>query len=578
MPTRIGIIRPTFTDPQGGRKRGGAIREPQTGQISSPWGGYTPDLPSNIAGLADATACQALAPRGGYLQTTPGRTRIDSTRLPLGDTTPPASSADAEAVVGLFEGRNAALDDQRLFAVTADTAANGGGHLYELVSGQWTHRAANGAATQFDSDATDPAQDLVDFTYYSPADIPIFTNNVSPVYQIDSTTYNDFSPATLNPFVAKSCETSEERILFFNTSEGGTRTGDRLRWTTKSASPSLTGRGSGFADFPEMGGQGLRVMNLGRKVVLYFDTGVVTLSRTGRVTDPFTRQSTDYRRGLMGMRAVTSVGRGIHFGIFNDGWYFFTADDQWVEAGVRQQQNGNFHKWKETFYSILNKDARERIICEYDPRHDWVHILFPSTASSGAPDTYWIYDRNFDAVYIEQFGNVTLNVLGFVRETSSTVTTIDSITDSIDSISDSIDSFAAQKGIQQVVHGTTAGLVMKLDDTTVEKDGLTPTWFYRGHRLDQNRPDREKTFKGLVMRYQQITDGTAITLGVNNEKDGAVTNSFTPTDSNPGNPGLGFLQKILSGFSFRWFVAGAGDVRIDKLTATFDTDTNAEVR
>lgn len=579
MPTQLGVSQRRYTDSNTiGSKSALRAEEAQPINVGPPFGGYTPDLVPAIAGLGDAEAAQGFIQKGGALIQDDGFSRVDSARLPLGEGTLPSTTA--QAVTGLFASYSMVDAGPLRLALTcrgSDTL----GRLYELAAstGQWTHRAAQDAARDMDV-ATDAA-DLFDAAFFpiattggSPTGTAVFTDNSNQIMRFPSsaaaTTYDIFDQT--GTYLAKSVEVSEDRVLALNVSVGGTRTVNKLIWTNKGASASfaLAAAGAGQANFTDVKGQGLRVMNLGQLVALYFDSAVVVLQRTGVALDPFRRLYTSNDRGLISTHSVVQLGSGIHFGIFSDGWFFFDDQARWEEVGIRSTDGGSFHKWHKTFYELLDWENRSRVVTVYDPVNRFVRIAFPTRGNS-TPDMVWTYDLLTDSVWPDDgYGTKAPNIWGSWHDIAQTGTTIDNLVGNIDDLALAIDDYSSTRGRYRVLHGTAAGLVFKHDPVLTTQDSATPSCRYTSHKVQVGGAHRQKTAKRLVVGYNRVQSATGgnpspITAKLLADSGQESARSIPQTKGAVGTTQTDWVSGQVSGVHVGWEVSGSAPISITSI-------------
>lgn len=497
-----------FFDPGGGRAREEArrIAVPRTEIVGPPWGGYTPDLSPDLTTFRDAELIQNLVTVQGIMGPPDGHVRVHdsaATTLPLGTNTPPAASGSEEPVVGLFQ-----LIDQsgttRQYAVTADGSL---GHLYEFSSSSWTNVPAAAAVTLTgNTTGAGVAQTLADFVYHPPSNRLFIVNNFDEVlvHTPGGGTYSEFSPSTLNPFIAQSVEVMDGRVGFLNTSEGGARVQNRFRFTTIGGSAALSGPGSGFIDLDEIEGPGLRLRKLGNVVVAYFKNGVVFLRRTGNFIAPYRREYIDRRRGLAGPFAATDIGRGLHFGIFTDGWFVLSEDGVFQEVGKRVLGGREFRKFTDTFFALLNSDNADRIWVETDIERRLIRIVFPA-GDSQHPSESWLYDFDTDSVWPEQFTTVP-NCLGRFNDNINQIGW-DDIGDTWASVTGAWGDFGGQSGRLRPASGTRDGLVFRYTPTVVTHDGTLPSYRWRSFQRFLTAPSARVAWEKFYASYVRI-DGS----------------------------------------------------------------------
>jgi hypothetical protein len=560
-----------------GSRAGLRAEEARRVACGPPYGGYTPDLVAGVSSLGDGEDVHGLIPKGGGLTHDDGWAKVDSARLPLGAASLPSSTA--QALTGLFMSFDPTVPSPVRLAVTcrgSDTLAR----LYELSAsnGQWTHRAAQDAAR--DMDASTAADALVDWAYFPPATsaasaktgCAVFTDNSNQIMRYPSsastTTYDIFDQS--GTYKAKSVEVSEDRVLALNVdvpTDG--RIMNRLIWTNKGAAASfnLSGTGAGRADFIDIKGQGLAVKNLGQLVVLYFDSAVVILERTGIATDPFRRRYTSEDRGLLSTHSVVKLGSGVHFGLFTDGWFFFDEQTRWEEAGVRTTDGGSFHKWHKTFYELLDWDNRDRVVCAYDAVNRFVRISFPTRGNSN-PNLVWTYDLLTDTVWPdENYGSNAPNCWGRWFDIAETGTTIDNLPGDIDDLSSPIDSYSPTRGRERLLHGTIGGNVFRHDPFLVSQDGSLPVYRYQSKLIQVGGTHLQKTGKRLVVGYKRIqpTSGDSpspITAVLRADSGQSSQRSIPQTKGAVSTTQTDWVAGQVSGIHLGWDVSGVAPVEI----------------
>jgi hypothetical protein len=567
------------------RSKGATVGEPVVSWVRGPWPGFQPDLDPSAADAGAASSCSNLLDVNGTLTQQQGFARVDSAHLPLGDTTPPSSTGEAEPVVGIFEGRTNSTQVVRKYALTADSGADGSGffgHLYELASGVWTHRPCQTAAESYKGVAGDPAGTLADAAHFAAGDFTVFCGGVGGnlVSRFPGATSSANYEKLLNlgavtTLGAQSVCASEERILVLNTLEGGTVFPGRLRWTTKGANakfdPAQTG--AGFADFNDFGSEGLAVRNIGPKIALYFVTGVQFIRRTGNTTDPFTKDYSTYERGLLGTHSVCSVGNWRHFGIFNDGWFFLDYNGNWTEVGLRQD---GYRKWFNEFYNSLSWDNRKRITCEYEPSQKLIYIGWPqagSTAVSGTsfgPTTVWIYDIKTDSVWPALDWPTQPNIIKAITEETASGTTWDAMTTTWDTTSDSWDSFGPRIGFKRLIHGTggavgstNVGLVLQHSPLLRTRDNALPNYTYQMAQFDGGSTEKLKTVQRVYLSYTHQTSPTNINVNYMGNNGSLATGAVKQTKGAIGSKQVDFVSGQLTAHQISVGISGTVPVAVD---------------
>lgn len=586
-PSKLGRVGYRRFDSQGNNSRESGNRlTSQVGWIRGPWPGYEPDLSPAQATPGSATTVDSLIDREGTLTHQNGFDRVGPATLPLGDTTPPASSAAAEPIVCIAEGRTKATQAIRRYAITSNTTASGYGHFYELVAGTWTHRAFNATSggNGYTGDSGDPGATLADSAHYTTADYTVFAGGQGNLlYRFPGLTIaNEFEAlaglGSLTTLAANSILFSEERLHVFGTAEGGTFYPTRWRWTSKGASgqfdPTLTG--AGFVEVGELGGEALAIRNIGTKIALYTTQGVQFARRTGQTTDPFAKDYTCYDRGALSTQSVVNVGSGVHFGIFTDGWFLLRYDGVWEERGLTDK---GYHKWQREFYGTLDWANKKRIICAFDENNSWVYIAFPQAGSSeNGPSTVWVYDVLHDTCWPAPNWQYKPNVFGVLTEEASVGATWGSLTSPWSSGSASWGRYESQTGQRRILHGTGGqvgaagcGLVFVHNPASVEQDGVLPNYSYKTHYLVGDRPDLHKKVEALHVQYTRVqadngTEPTPISLAVENENGRLVVGSVDHTKGTPTTQQTDFASPgVVSGLQHRFTVSGIAPIKISGL-------------
>jgi len=558
MPSRLGQHQRRRLDRRGDRSRARQIElsEPEFVPIGPPWGGYCPDLGSELTDWRDAKTCQGLVHLNGKMTYPPGFVEL-------------GTAPDANPVTGVFLLRD--ITDSpatlRRYRVTANATL---GHLYEYVA-SWTNRAYTGAGAGLsgDSSGVGVAQTLCDFAYYPVDDALIITNALDPVYthQPGGATYTDFSPAVLNDFKARSVCSAASRIMFFNTTESGTTYPYRVRWTTTGASPTLdtASLGAGFLDLIDTASEGVAIRPIGNFIACYMRRGIYFLSQTGEVYDPFRQEQISEQRGLLGTFAVTALGEGRHFFIANDGWFYLDDDGRFLELGLRSTQYGIFPKWKRTFYSNLNFDADFRIFAQYDRFNQFVWVLWVS-ADSDHPDKLWVYDIRTDTVWPVDsiFSNVP-NVLGLFSTLSDTETYA-TISTTYATETRTYSDLTVKAGADLFVVGDRTGQVLEQEIGTVAVDGTTPTYSFTSWEKALGRSDQLKTWHRLNLKYvQQGSAGAVNTQFI--ADDSTQNGSITQRTTTAGRDAVDSVMGRLTGAVLAYQLSGTHPLEVSELSA-----------
>ena len=99
----------------------------------------------------------------------------------------------------------------------------------------------------------------------------------------------------------------------------------------------------------QMQAHGLNGQGAGRLVLELARAKGISVRETGLASAPNAVQILDTDRGLLGTHAVCSISNNLHFGIFDDGWWFLDSSGRWKEAGVTQFNGRPVEKWRRTF-------------------------------------------------------------------------------------------------------------------------------------------------------------------------------------------------------------------------------------
>lgn len=507
--------------------------------IVPPWGGFVPDLSPELTDWSDSEWCLNLLTKQDVLVAPDGYARVNSGSLPLGEAVPP--SVTASPVVAVF---SVVVSDSliRRYAITANATT---GRLYEELTGTWTNRAAAGTALTGDTSGAGVAQTLADYAVHTLSGQIVITNNFDDVmvHTLGAATYAVFSAT----FKARSVCVADGRILFFNVSNAGVRTQNRVQWTTVGGTPALTGLGSGFLDLDEMQGPGLRIRKLGNVIVCYGQRLVAFLRRRESASTPYVREYLDERRGLVGPFAACDIGQHTHFGIYNDGWYLLREDGVFQEVGRRILRGRSYRKFTDTFYRILNTNRQSRVCVESDIERRLVTIIFPAT-DADHPSERWLYDTDTDTVWPMEETEVP-NCLGRMEDAVSVVGW-DDITTTWASTTGGWADFNGQTGRERVVAGTRSGLVWRYSPAIVSYDGTLPTWRMRSFPNALGFASGRKTWEKLYIGYERIA-GTPTPVSVElHNHDGVVTSQvFTPSRGVAGTRQLDYVHAAESGAS-----------------------------
>jgi hypothetical protein len=446
MPTRIGGV----VKPIGARYRPAFAGDLdlQSLTITPPYLGYCPDLNPSLTNLVFFEDCQGIINQDGLLTLESGWERLEDesgVTLPLGGTwngavntaqAPVILDRDVQPVTLLCElSRSDGQDPKRVvFAATSISTVEVAGPPGTARIGfcwyldpnlDWTNVpwvASYGNPITLGH--REHVFDWAPFPIGGTIDVGVnvgaiyFTNFVDQVYRWDPALpggaglpgeyLSAFGAFDGDTFHAKSIDLSADRLIMLHTIEGGDLFNKRARWTNVSTTPDLTSAGAGFIDFVEFKGDGLRVLSFQDVTACYFEDGVGFLWRTDNSTNPYNRTYLTKERGLLGTHAVCRITNDLHFGIFEDGWFFLSAGGSWQEAGTLDIGSGRATKWSREFYNLLKVEERDTITVNFDKFTRRIHISFPTTNEDiydegvGADVTayaVWVYDMDTDSVW-----------------------------------------------------------------------------------------------------------------------------------------------------------------------------------
>lgn len=593
----------------------------------APWEGLTADLPHESDNLQFVKSTSNLVAKpdpagsGEILMNDVGFEEVDSARLPLG-------SADGRVVVHISQfplldvaagsaGTPVGSEDtQAIVLVAGDGSTGGSFKMYRLdpASAQWTeinYSTAGGASGTFDPSATrDGDQDQTESLKSMPdscvffggapsrgdlsgnIDQPAFvwTNNSDPVMVYPRTDGTlDFEPLTATlgattegpinqDFRCMSLETFGDRVYFLNTWEddgggNGRRFQNRLRRTARGTCDPTPAVGSGFIDLDTFSGAGLRVETLGNVLACYFQDGVAFIRETGLANAPNAVQILDTKRGLLGTHAVTPIGNNLHFGIFDDGWWFLDSSGRWREAGVTAFEGKPVEKWRRSFYKLIDPLNTHRIHTFFDRERNWVRIVVPQpsgdTTSTRETTVTWVYDLDADRVwtlnYPESYNNqggVTVWSELIQRDTSGE--TWNSITGTWSNIDQELTwaDLGPEKGHKRLCHGNHTGYVYAHNEELIQHDGQDPVWSYEVISSDLGRPRSLKTVDRIGIEHVNSSNAVPVTITALNAKGDSVSGSASLDQGDPRDVEIADQWFRQTGEHVGFSVEGSGPVRI----------------
>ena len=329
----------------------------------------------------------------------------------------------------------------------------------------------------------------------------------------------------LNNFYAESVESFADRLVFFNTKEGSSVNLNRVRWTALGTlgTDSFNKTGYGYIDLLELQEPGKRIERIGDHLACYSGDGVVFLQRQASAHAPVTKIHHSADRGLLSKFSLTPVGRDAHFGIFTDGWFFLTSQGSWTEAG--QLNNGQFifNKWKDEFYSILDKSKLDNIYVKYDHRTDFIYITFPIQGVVDNEVT-WIYSPKNDSVWPQNWGAVSFGVL---NDEFSGGETIGTLGGTIGAATGKIGDYRPESGFRAFIHGEVGGNCQLHRNDLWTRNGFTPSWHYESHYVSGEDIGAERELKRVYIERARVASyNPAITLTVTDEDGDSIQDTI----------------------------------------------------
>jgi hypothetical protein len=275
-------------------------------------------------------------------------------------------------------------------------------------------------------------------------------------------------------------------------------------------------------------------------VVCYFEDGVAALYPTGLTLPVFERAYVTKNRGLLAKGSVIPVAEGVHFGIFTDGFWFFTEQGEWQEAGVAEVNGARVRKFTDYFFHLLDKAQTGAIQMGYDPERRLVYISFPISGTGGFSTNVWVYELGADRMWIQNYSTSTGNDAdwvsswGYLRAVEAPATNRFSL-----------------------VHGSPFGMVWEHVPDTWQRNGVAPTWDYSTATSDFGDPYSLKTWLTNRVDFHGHAATGNLTTAMVDGRDGAslgsATTAYAASTSRrtlmvPANAGTSTTAKItLSG-------------------------------
>lgn len=554
--------------------------------VSPPGLGYSPDINTLQGGHNAFIDSQGVCPLDGKLSVDIGFSRMGAVDLPLGGEQEQIGFVDSpiknattgfeQPITGVFQMITQTIGEFITYVVTGLTQvpASGGDPIgsttayvwiYDPAADDWTNVPHGGSATG--AEVASSRTDVYDGVFYpyggteidgvAPG-LVIFCHIDEEVNKIDIGAgvagvgeYDTLFAITFGAadFNADSVELFDGRLVFLNTLEDDGTGFDvhprRTRWTNiAQVAPSLTAAGSGFLDWEEFGGKGLRTIRLADMAVCYFEDGVGVIRRTFQLNAPFIRAYVSKTRGLISKFSVVSLNEDIHFGIFTDGWYMFDSGGKFTQLGTFQ--SGGF-RWKRTFYRLLDEDNLNLLHCSYDPDLKRVRISWPQAVEEGQtlPEMkVWIYDITTDTVWPDDPYDVnTWGLANTLLQPGVSFTDLgtDTFAD-LQAAGTTFLDFLPVFGSRNIVHGTDLGLVFTHQNNIFTKDGVVVSWFLFSHKPHIADPFTRMIMDSIWVQYTGLASGEEASVSI----QGA--NELDEVDGESIDMSTGATEKVVNDY------------------------------
>lgn len=533
-PTRIGQYRSAqdrFFKKQGKARLTQRISQPFGHSV--PFMGWVPDVPAHLVGHAGARDVQNLVQfptkrLGTFVGSSMGFSRAQAAAVGFGS---------GSAIILGAQYLDPTNNTERVIATAGDAGANVM-RFYRDVAGTFTQLTLNASATATSAPTRDTLMDACVYPFGAPTRPTPITESMlimcgggpdGPTSRVYCTPDGSASPtnqgvydeldrtSALSPFQARSCESFDGRVYFLSTIENGTAFDNRVRWTPPAtANPDPSARGAGARDFPIFDRGGQRALGMKERLVLYFGDGVAMGTPKRLLTDPVEWREISRTRGLLGPGAVTAVSPTLHFGIFNDGWWFLNINGAWKEAGVLRLEetrgkNIEWHKWRETWYDELDTENRHLISIEHEPFRDDVYITYPSRITGGMKTI--IYNIPTDTAWPQpSYGPTVFFRQDRVLRDATTYADLDAAGTTyagLDAAGTTYADLVARFGFEGLLHGTTDGLVMAHDPGLATQDGVSPAFLWETHYLSPGAIADQWTLDTVALHYLQAAKNAA---------------------------------------------------------------------
>jgi hypothetical protein len=320
--------------------------------------------------------------------------------------------------------------------------------------------------------------------------------------------------------------------------------------------------------------RGIAIKSLGNKLACYFGDGVAFQVPTGLATDAYRPQTISRSRGLLGTKALAVISPNLHFGIFNDGWWFLDSSGRWSEAGTFKQEESpgksfTMHKWKEAFYSDLDYDIAHRIVTVYDRFRQLIRIAYPSKSRT---DNQRILNYHWptDTCWRDEYAS-PVTAWGLYDQQIRAGLTWAAATDTWASIAGTWGSYAAQFINELVVHGDNAGLVFVKDSELINYDGVAPTLNWSSHSIKRGEDTmKDQTFSRFGVEYMAVAGGNVGTV-ISTNGGAQFQSLILPTTGNVTSMQSSYARFRLKGLEHVVFFGVTGQAMIRSFLTEIQT-------
>lgn len=348
-------------------------------------------------------------------------------------------------------------------------------------------------------------------THREVAFLPLdLTNNstIDPTLNYDYGIDNSVVATNPNSFKAYSVCQFDGRACYWYTIEDGIGNPRRLRHSIVGNPLDITGTGSGFIDADDLTGDGTCIRVIGDSMFAFTTGGSAMFHKSPANEElaPFEIETLSLTRGLWGPRCMITWAPGLAFGIFTDGWFFLDGTGNFQPVGQAPLGNGAMtRRWQDTFYSIVNYAALDRILVVPDQFDSVIRIYFP-TAGATEPNVCWVYDTLGDRIFPDEDYDVSS---GFPTAAANTPSF--SIFNTIGSLGPigglgTIGAMSALVGHYSTTFGTSTGHIFEMNRTDVRRQNSDAEFFEPRCRYSSNyyhfdAPLAFKTSERLTVEY-----------------------------------------------------------------------------